>query len=846
MLRVALKNAWAKKRRMAALVVTIVAGVGFMAGTLTLTDTMNRTFEDLFATVGENVDAEVRSKAAFESDFGGIRERIDAAVIDEVRAVPGVRLADGFLQGFAQLVDAEGEAVGGAGPPTFGFSWGDGAPELNPYVLVEGEAPAGDRIVIDRGAAKRGKLDVGDRVSVLSPSGSRPFVVGGIATFGSVDSAAGSTAIGFDDATAQELFANGENVFDTISVVGDGSLTQLELAERIDAALGGAYEVRTGQQVIDDNADSLKDALGFFSIFLLSFALVAVFVGMFVISNTFSIIVAQRTRELALLRAVGASARQVRASVLVEALVVAVVASIIGIAAGIGIAQALKSVFAGFGIDIPGSGVVLKPRTVIVALVVGTLTTLAAAFFPARKASKVPPLAALRDVAFERSGASKGRVATGLVALAIAAIALATGLTVVGGGTGAALVGVSFVAVILAAAVLGPVIARPVVGILGAPLPALRGMPGRLARENAMRNPRRSASTALALTIGVALVAFILGMASSVKASIRDQVAGQTRADYIVTIAGFGFGFPTSVGAEIGALDGVKAWSPVRFGEFAIDGRGRTAFGVRPGDLVDLVDLGAVEGDLAALGVDGLAVSRESADSNGWALGDTLTATFTRTGEVALTVRAIYESNDALGNYLISLDAYDANYVQALDAQVWVALESGTDRDRFSEAADAVLAAYPRVELQDQQQFIDAQASTVDQIVQIIYIMLVLAIVIALLGIASTLSLAIHERTREIGLLRAVGMTRSQIRSTIRWEAVVISLLGTVVGLVIGLVFGVAIVVALRDQGFTRFSLPLGQMIVLTILAAVAGWAASLRPAGRAAKLNVLDAIATD
>lgn len=845
MWKVTLKNLWAKKFRMLSLVVTIMTGVGFMAGTMVLTDTMNRTFDDLFADVNRNVDAYVRAKAAFASDFGTERPRLDSVVVQQVRTVDGVAQVEGNVQGYAQPLDRDGDPIGGTGAPTFGFNWGV-VEELNPYRLVEGRAPRTSReVVIDRGVAKRGDFSVGDPIRILFQGPTEEFTISGIATFGRADSAAGSSAVGFTNDTAQRLLGEPGKV-DSVSVTAQPGVSQEELRGNIERTLASdRIEVLTGAEITAENQNDIKDGLRFFNILLLIFALVAIFVGMFVIYNTFSILVAQRTREMALLRAIGASGRQVRRSVLAEATVVGIVASLVGLGFGVVVATALKASFAALGIDIPAGGVVVAARTVVVAIVVGLVTTVVSAWFPARKAARIPPIAALRDVAVDRSATSPVRIVVGLIVLVIGAVALVIGLTG-SGSTAAATVGVAFVIAILGIAVLGPVIATPVSRLLGAPLPRLRGLTGTIARQNAMRNPRRTSGTALALTIGVALIGFILVMASSIKASIEQQIDQQLRADYVLAPKGFGQGFSPTVAERVAQIPGAEFVSGVRFGQIRIGDSSKFVVGVNPSAVDQLFDVGVTDGDVLALDGDSIAVWRDVADDNGWAVGDTIPVTFATTGERPLRLVAVYENNEAAGNYVIGLPTYEANFVQQLDFRVFVKTAPGTDQDEFRQAVEAVLADYPTAELQDRTEFKRAQAAQIDQVVNIFYVMLFLAIVIALIGIGTTLALSIFERTRELGLLRAVGMSRRQMRASVRWEAVIIALFGTLLGLVVGLTFGAAIVQSLRAQGFTVFRVPFGQILVLTVLAALAGVLASVRPARRAARLDVLQAIATE
>ncbi|MCZ7528303.1 MAG: ABC transporter permease [Acidimicrobiia bacterium] len=545
MWKVTLKGLAGHRVRFTLTALAVMLGVAFMAGTLVLTDTVGKAFDDLFADVNEGVDVAVRAESPFDDDFGmAIRPRIPADLLDDILAVEGVATAEGFVQGFAQLVDKEGDVVGqpGQGPPTLGFSWPETA-ELNPLSIAEGRPPEGPAdVVIDKKSADDGEFAIGDEIDVVLSSGTRTFTVVGIARFGEVDSPAGATIAVFETATAQEVL-DAVGQYDEIDAVAEEGVSQEELAGRVREALAGqeSIEVLTGAELTEETQDEIRQQLSFFNNFLLTFAIVALFVGSFIIYNTFSIVVAQRAREMALLRAVGASRAQVLVSVVGEAVVVGLLASIVGMGAGIGLAIGLEALLAGFGIDVPSGAPVVTRGTITAAVVTGVLVTVVAAVVPARKASRVPPVAALRDVAIDTSSGSLLRVILGSLVLLAGVASLFYGLfgepdnalLVVGGGAGVVFLGM---------AVLGPVFARPLSRLLGAPLPRLRGITGALARNNAMRNPKRTSATASALMIGVGLVGFITVFAASAKASIGKVIDDAFLADYVVDSGTFGFG----------------------------------------------------------------------------------------------------------------------------------------------------------------------------------------------------------------------------------------------------------------------------------------------------------------
>jgi putative ABC transport system permease protein len=851
MARFTIKGLLAHKLRFLLTALAVMLGVAFMSGTMVLTDTISKTFDNLFADVNRGTDAYVRSRESLTGSFGGDRQRgrVPASLVPEVETVQGAEETEGNLQFYAQLVDKQDDAIGnpGQGAPTFGFNWGT-VRALNPYRLEPGSSPpqGPDQVVIDAGSAKEAGFKVGDSVKVLTQGPPKDYQIVGIAKFGDADSAAGSTAALFDTPTAQAITGAGDK-FDSISVVATPGVSQETLTRRITEKLDNrAYQVLTGEQITKENQDDIKDALQFFNIALTIFALIALFVGSFIIFNTFSIVVAQRVREMALLRAVGASGRQVMSSVLLEAVLVGLFASVIGLGVGILLSTALKALLDAFGFDIPAGGVVVSPRTVIVALLVGTVVTLFSALVPARKASRVPPVAAMRDVAVEGRSHSGRRVLIGFGITALGVLALFAGLFA---DAGIEFVGLGALVVFIGVFVLGPVLARPLSDAIGWPLPRVKGITGTLARDNAMRNPKRTSATAAALMIGVALVAFITIFAESTKRSIDVQIDRAFKADYVIS-TGFGFGggfggFSPTLADDVASLPQVGASSPLRFNEAEFNGSQKFFVALQPQSADELFDLDVEDGRTDDLGqANSLAISREVADDNNWRIGSTVPVRFPN-GTNDLTVRMIYGNGtrEGLSDYALSIATFNEHYTNQLDQQVYVRLAQGVTPAEGRRALDGVIRAYPNAELQDRTEFKDAQAEQINQLLNLIYALLFLAVVIALIGIANTLALSIYERTRELGLLRAVGMSRRQLRSTVRWESVIIALLGTFLGLVIGLFFGWAVVEALADQGITEFAPPGGQLLIVVIIGGIAGVIAAIGPARRAAKLDVLRAV---
>ena len=842
MLRAALRSVLARKVRLLLTAIAIVLGVGFMAGTYVLTDTMTRAFNDLVDTGYEGVDLVVRSSNAFTAQTSNLEERgsMPESVLDRVAAAPGVERAVGDVLGYAQIVDpATGKVIGTLGPPTAASSWND----LAGFTLKPGgEPPAGpDEVVIDATTAQDHGIGVGDQVEVLFEGPPDTFEVVGIAGYGEADNLFGATWALFDLPTAQRVLDKpGE--LDSVSVVADEGVTAADLQRAIAPLLPRGVEAVTTATVTAEAQEQIATGLGFLRTAFLVFAFVSLFVGAFIIFNTFAIIVAQRSRELALFRALGATGRQVMTSVVLEALLVGLASSAIGVVFGVGVAALLKRVLQTVGFDIPAAGTVILARTVIVSVAVGTVVTVVAAIVPARRAARVAPIEALRE-AQDRPGRSlRFRLVAGAIVLALGVIPLLYGLfgqpsdalQLVGAGVALTFIGI---------AMLTPLIARPVASLLGSPI-GRTGMPGKLGRENAKRNPRRTAATASSLMIGLGLVVFVAVFGASAKASTEAILERTLRADFILTSPTFG-GFSPAAAAEMRSVPGVGVVSPVRQGEVRIDGVTSFLSGVDPATFDGVADVGAVEGtidDLAAAGT--IAVAEEPASDLDVGLGGVVRVEWPATGTIRLEVAAVYAETGLAGDWVVSLDTYDANVAQRLDTFVFVKAEDGAGVGDVQRGLEAALADYPNIEVQDQAAFRDKYAGFLNQVLNLVTALLLFAVFIALFGVMNTLFLSIHERTRELGLLRAVGLSRRQTRSMVRWEAVIIAAMGALFGVGVGIAFGWALQQALANEGFSELGIPGGQIAAYVVLAAVFGVVFAIFPARRAAKLNVLDAIA--
>ncbi|HEX6420314.1 MAG TPA: FtsX-like permease family protein [Acidimicrobiales bacterium] len=848
MLKVALRGLLVHKARLLLTFGAVALGVAFVGGVLVLTDTMNRTFDDLFADIFRDTDAVVRSSETIGSDFGEMRAQVDADVLEQVRAVDGVAAAEGEVGGFARVIDKQGEGVGDPlmGAPTLGGNWTE-VDDLNPFDIVEGRPPrtAGE-IVIDRGTAGDTGYQVGDTVTVQTRDLADEYELVGIARFGTTDSPGGATYVLWETEAAQRLLGE-EGRFGAVSVVAEGGVSQGELAASIQRALdrsaGGRLEVLTGERITEETQSDIKEQLGFITQFFLVFAIIAVFVGTFVIYNSFAIIVAQRTREMALLRAIGARRRQVRRAVVVEAAVIGLAGAVLGFLGGLGLATLLSRI-----LQLPSGTLAVLPTAVVTALLTGLIVTVVSALVPAWRAGRVPPLAAMRDVAVDTGGRSRIRIAIGLVGLALGVAALVSGafdgeLAVVGIGAALLFLGLLFVS---------PGLARPVSRVLGAPLARLRGVSGTLARENAGRNPKRTSATAQALMIGVGLVAFILVVNASIRASIDEALEDSFTGDFVVNGGSFGLvGLPPELAEQIGELPEVGAVAPVRWLPAQVDGD-ETAVGAASEAGFDMLDLRIVEGS-ADLGPGQVVVTEDEARSAGLRLGDRVDISFLDDrrpeGEQYARVGGIYDDSTAaggIGAYVVSLADVTAAVPTSTDSQVFVQLAEGVSVADAQTEIERVVEPFPTAEVQSVEEYKDTIGAQLDAFLQLLAILLFLSLVIALLGIWNTIALSVFERTRELGLLRAVGMRRRQLRAAVRWESVIISLFGTVLGLAFGLAGGWGIVRALRDEGFGAFRVPVTTLALVSLVAGLLGMAAALFPAWRASRMNILDAIANE
>ncbi|WP_328784674.1 ABC transporter permease [Streptomyces canus] len=848
--RLSMTSLRAHKRRFAGTFLAVFLGVAFLAGTLVMGDTLRAGFDTMFGNATGGTDAVVRSAEAITTpgESEGVREPVDTDLVKTVEQVPGVAAAAPDIQGAGQLIGADGKPIGGQGPPTLAGNWIDD-PELNPYRLAEGRAPEkSGEAVVNRGTADRGDLKIGDRTILRTPDPVEVTIVG-LATFGGEDGMAQVTFTGMTQSDAEKYLTAGPGEASSIQVRAGPGVGQQELVDRLTPVLPKGVEAITGQESTEENTDMISSQfLDIFTTFLLVFSGVALLVATFSIHNTFAIVVAQRTRENALLRALGASRRQVTASTLTEASVVAVTASAAGLAGGIGIAAGLQALFPAIGFPFPEGDLVVSALSMVLPLAVGIMVCLGSALLPAVRAGRTAPLAALRETAVDQSGASRVRAVIGG---GLAALAVALTLTGVLVSPSIWLAGAGAVTALAAFVVLGPVASTTAVRVIGGPLDRLRGVTGSLARRNALRSPRRTAATASALMIGVSVVSLFTVFGASLKATMDQTVSRSFAGDVAVSTPSFGAGgsglSPRLAGA-VQQLPEVDTAVGLGRGVAEVDGNGRALTVTDPLALERTFDLGTVRGSLSDLGTDGIAITEKEAEKQGLTTGDKARLTFTDGVKNTFTVRAVYGQSELAGDYVITRAAWAPHRTQDSDTLVAVSFKDGVSIGAGKAAVEKVAARYGDPEVQTRDEYAQSSAGGIDMMLTLVYALLALAVLIALLGIANTLTLAIHERTRELGLLRAVGQTRSQLRAMVRWESVLVAAFGTVGGLALGAFLGWVLVEAsdgASDSAFA-FAMPPLQLAVVALVGLAAGALAGLRPARRAARLDVLRAIATE
>jgi putative ABC transport system permease protein len=924
---VAIRGLLGRKFRATLTAIAVVLGVAMISGTYVLTDTIQGAFDAIFSESYRGTNAVVTAKTAFEptaeGETGFVQATLPESDLEKTREIDGVSAALGGVAGEAQIIKKDGKVLTTGGAPSLGFSVDPSQPRFNSLTLAQGAWPKTNEVAIDEASYEKGDFQIGQGIQIASRGPAEEMTLSGVVRFGALSSLGGATIAAFDLKTAQRLFDKAGRL-DQIRVAAEQGVSTPQLIDNLETGLGPTVRVRTGEGQADEDASGTNEFISFLQRFLLAFAGIALFVGSFVIANTLSITIAQRTREFATIRTIGGSRRQVLGSVILEALVIGVIASVIGLFLGFLLARGLNALFDAVGFELPKVGLVYKPRTVIVALLVGTLVTLLASLRPAFRATRVPPIAAVREGAELPEGRfARWRPYVAILVAVLGFAALSYGLFRSGLGTtqvllwmglGALLiffgvamfasrivrpladavspVGTAMVAVFsvvfypilfgywllrygmferragiakrIGAFLLGTlltfflllplvVLAMWLVGKLGlyqpewpVERPGVIADPSsrRLARENAQRNPQRTASTASALMIGLALVTLVAVLAQGIRQTFLNSVDEQFVADYAITAQNNFSPLPVAVEQAAEGVEGVTAASGIRFGQARIANSTQTIGGV-DADTPKTIHIDWVNGNNAVtgrLGLDGAIVKEDWAKDHNLTV-DSPVKLLTPTGKTLdMKIEGIFDEptgGSPFGNVNISSEAFDANYEQPTNSYTFVNMRGGVT-DENTARLDLALRDFPNAKVQDQQEFKDNQVEGLSAVLNILYVLLALSVIVSLFGIINTLALSVFERTRELGLLRAIGMTRRQTRRMIRQESVVTALIGAVLGILLGIALG-GLLVARID--FIEFSLPVTTLIVVALAAIVVGIIAAILPARRASRLNVLEAL---
>ena len=849
MTKFALKGLLSRKLRTALTALAIVLGVAMISGTYVLTDSIDSAFDQIFTDVRQGSNVVISGKSAFDlSEGSGVTEpTLDESLLAEVRELPGVAQAEGSVDSDStSLIGKDNKAIVYGGAPNLGFAIPEGDSPFNPLRLVQGSWPGPNEVVIDSGVAKKEGFAIGDEIGVQVEGPVERLRISGIVEFGSNLSIGGATLAGFDLPTAQRLFEK-EGRLDEIAVAAKPGVTDQQLLAQIREILPPDAQALSGQQQASEDAAETNEFISFLRGFLLAFAGIALFVGSFVIANSLSITIAQRTREFATLRTLGASRRQVLRSIIIEALVVGIVASVIGLFLGLLLASGLFSLFEAVGFTLPNTGLLFEPRTVVVALLVGVLVTLIASLRPALRATRVPPIAAVREGATLPPGRFARFRGIGAALTAVAGFAaLLYGLFASGLGTTQVLIwmGLGALLIFLGVALFSSRLVRPLVAVLGWPATRMGGAAGLLARDNSRRNPQRTASTAAALMIGLALVTLVATLAAGIVNSFRGAVNDLFTGDYAITAQNNFSPIPIAAAEAAAKAPGVTDVGNVRTGEVRVFGQTEFATAVDPG-MQQVISMDWVEGSqqvFSTLGDDGAFTDDGYAKDHDLRLGSPVRVTFPNGETGTFRIRGIFDppsGGSPFGPVTISAAAWDAEVPRPKNLYSFVKMTGGATEANQA-TLDKALADFPNAKAQDRETFIDNQISALSSILNILYVLLALSIVVSLFGIVNTLVLTVFERTREIGMLRAIGMTRRQVRRMIRHESVITSLIGAAIGITLGIVLA-ALLIARVD--FIEFTFPTSQVIIFAIAAILVGILAAIFPARRAAKLNPLEAL---
>ncbi|HEY9330079.1 MAG TPA: FtsX-like permease family protein [Streptomyces sp.] len=842
MFRTALRNVLAHKARLLMTVLAVMLGVAFVSGTLVFTDTLGNAFRNQSAKSYDDIAVAVTTYADPRDEKTAA---IDAATLKKIQDLDGVASATGRVDGFAGVADPDGKLIGNGWSNTgSNFAPGKDGQDAQ-YTFTDGSGPtAAGSVALDKDTAKKGEYEVGDKVRVATNGPVKEYTLSGVFTTEDGAVNAGGSLVLFDTPVAQQLFLRpGE--FKDVAVTAAPGASDEQLLAAVKPLLPEDAEAKTGQVRADEQADQTESALSSLNKLLLAFAGIALFVGIFLIANTFSMLVAQRTKELALLRAVGASRRQVKRSVLLEAAVVGLIASVVGFALGLGLATGLRSAMSLIGGKIPAGPLVVAPATVIAAFGVGVLITVLAAWLPARRAAKIPPVAAMNSqyaVATVKSLVLRNSIGAVITLLGGAAVvggaaqAGSNGQYLIAGGAFLALIGII---------ILIPLLSRPVIALVRPLLLRLFGVSGKLAAQNAVRNPRRTGATASALAIGLTLVTGISVLGVTLGQAVDKMTTDNIRADYMISMAS-GDSLDESALTALEKAAGVTAVSPQQAVWMDIGDTSLSVSGVTPGDVEKVLTVDTRSGSLDSLAKGQIAVSDKTAKSNGWKTGDTVPVTYEDDKKGSLKIGALYKDNEFLSPVLIPRDVVAPHQARADIREIWVKTDGGASAAHEQALVDA-LGDNPGMSVMDRKDIRDMFGGSINLAMNIMYGLLAMALIIAVLGVVNTLAMSVFERQQEIGMLRAIGLDRRKVKRMIRLEAVVISLFGAVVGIGLGMFLGWAIgqTVAAEIPDYVLV-VPWGRIAVFLLLAGLVGVLAALWPARSAAKLNMLTAIKTE
>jgi putative ABC transport system permease protein len=850
-LRIAMRGLLARKLRTVLTGFAVVLGVAFVAGTFVFTDTIDASFKNLFERAHAGEDVAVEARQAVKEDFSAA-PTMPASTLDRVRHLPGVKAAEGDVSADATLLDRTGKPILSGGPPTIIVSASTDSTFQALRYRQGGPPETADQIGLDRATANKYGWKVGDRVALAGRAPQKTYAVAGVATLGDSDSAGGSRFAVLELAEAQRM--TGHAGYDSISLAADGGTDPAQLKATVKRELGSGFTVRTGAEAAAQQAQDLSNALGFIRTALLVFAGVALLVGGFLIFNTFSVTVAQRTKEFALMRTLGASRRQVLRSVLAETIVIGLIASVLGIAAGLLLAPGLSALLASFGLDLGATSIVVQPRTIVVGLVVGLTATIVSGIVPARRATRVEPVEAMRDSITPGVGRLRRRRVVGAAVvegLGLAVLLVSLFASPGSAGTTAALLGLGVVLMMFGVAMLAPVLVAPLSSVVGRPLERFQGLTGRLARENAVRQPQRTAVTASALMIGLAIVVFVTIFAAGLKATVDKGIDDQVLASGIVMHKDGFSPLPAESARALRSVDGVALVSPVRFASGKLRGVAGTkaATGVDPATAAKVLRLDVLTGPkdaLSRLADDTAIMSKDLAASDHLGVGATVHVTTPLGRQRDYRVIATYDSSvGVVGGMIVTGAALERDWNAKDIAYALVNARPGVSPSALRDREAAALKGFPTTDPMTIDGFKANQRKQVDSLLGLIYALLSLSVIVALLGIVNTLALSVHERTRELGMLRAVGMTRRQVRRMVRAEAVITAIIGAVLGLALGVAFAAIVSRPLASQGFA-FAIPVPTLVLLLFLAAAAGTLAAIPPARRAARVDVLRAVTTE